>query len=212
MEGSHQRGSNWYRCQYVRRRSDAAATHADHPKVFGIKEERLLEPILDFLSRCIFSADRLRLLRDELAASPASTWEEHAVEASRLEAELSNVNRSVRAQTLRLEEHDDPAHPVVALASEHIVELSTQKAAIADALAAKRPVGHHPDEIVAMLDAVPDLRPTIEKATDEELAEIFKAFDVRIAYDKNRQVLDFAATITSELMPNERRSRRTVAG
>jgi hypothetical protein len=26
---------------------------------------------------------------------------------------------------------------------------------------------------------------------------------VRIAYDKNRQALDFAATITSELMPNE---------
>jgi hypothetical protein len=86
------------------------------------------------------------------------------------------------------------------------VELSTQKAAIADALdalAAKRPAGHHPDEIVAMLDAVPDLRPTIEKATDEELAEIFKAFDVRITYDKNRQALDFAATITSELVPNE---------
>jgi hypothetical protein len=54
-----------------------------------------------------------------------------------------------------------------------------------------------------MLDAVPDLRPTMERATDEELAEIFKAFDVRITYDKNRQMLDFAATITSELMPNE---------
>jgi hypothetical protein len=39
--------------------------------------------------------------------------------------------------------------------------------------------------------------------TDEELAEIYKAFDVRITYDKNRQVLDFAATITSELVPNE---------
>ncbi|HEY3959319.1 MAG TPA: hypothetical protein VGL68_02300, partial [Solirubrobacteraceae bacterium] len=50
---------------------------------------------------------------------------------------------------------------------------------------------------------VPDLRPTIEKATDEELAEIFKASDVRITYDKNRQALDFAATITSELMPDE---------
>ncbi|HEY3960231.1 MAG TPA: hypothetical protein VGL68_06950, partial [Solirubrobacteraceae bacterium] len=50
---------------------------------------------------------------------------------------------------------------------------------------------------------VPDLRPTIEKATDEELAEIFKASDVRITYDKNRQALDFAATITSELMTDE---------
>jgi hypothetical protein len=76
--------------------------------------------------------------------------------------------------------------------------LSTQKAAIADALAAKRPADHHPDEIVAMLDAVPDLRPTIETATEEELAEIFRTFDVRITYDKSRQALNFAATITSE--------------
>jgi hypothetical protein len=54
-----------------------------------------------------------------------------------------------------------------------------------------------------MLDAVPDLRPTIEKATDEELAEILQAFDVRITYNKIRQALDFAATITSELCPTK---------
>jgi hypothetical protein len=94
------------------------------------------------------------------------------------------------------------------------VELSTQKAAIADALdalAAKRPAGH-PDEMVAMPDAVPDLRPTIEKATDEELAEIFKAFDVRITYDKNRQALDFAANNLGAYAQRKRPSRRTVAG
>jgi hypothetical protein len=77
MEGSHQRGTNWYRCQYVYRRGPAAAVLADHPKVHGVKEDRLLEPILDFLSRRVFGADRLRLLRDELAASTASFWEEH---------------------------------------------------------------------------------------------------------------------------------------
>jgi site-specific DNA recombinase len=211
MEGSHQKGSNWYRCQYARRRSDSAATVADHPKVLGIKEERLLGPILDFLSRRIFSADRLRLLRDELAASTVSSWEEHAAEASRLEGELSKVNRALRAQTLRLEEHEDPTHPIVALASERIVELSTQKAAIADALdalSAKRPAGHRPDEVMAMLDAVPDLRPTIETASEEELAEIFRAFDVRMTYDKSRQLLGFSATITSELLPDLNESDR----
>jgi hypothetical protein len=93
-----------------------------------------------------------------------------------------NRPRHYAAQTLRLEEHEDPNHPVVALATERIVELSTRKAAITDAIEAlkgKRP-GHHPDEIVAMLDAVPDLRPTIATATDEQLAEIFRAFDVSI--------------------------------
>jgi site-specific DNA recombinase len=205
MEGSHQRGINWYRCQYVYRRGSAAAELADHPKVHGIKEERLLDPILDFLSRRVFGADRLRLLRDELAAATASTWEEHDAEAKRLEAEREKIERSLRAQTLRLEEHDDPAHPVVALATERIVELSTRKAAVADALdalRAKRPAGHHPDEIVAMLDTVPDLRHALKTADDEELAEIFRAFDVTITYDKTGQRLDFAATITPELLPD----------
>ena len=76
-----------------------------------------------------------------------------------------------------------PNRPVVALATERIVELSTRKAAITNAIEAvrgKRPAGHHPDEIVAMLDAVPDLRPTIATATDEQLAKIFRAFDVSI--------------------------------
>jgi site-specific DNA recombinase len=171
MEGSHQKGSNWYRCQFARRRGDAAATLADHPKVLGVKEERLLDSVLDFLARRVFSPDRLRLLRDELAASTASTWEEHNSEVERLEGELDKLNRSLRIQTLRLEEHENPDHPVVALASERIVELSARKTAVADALDALKasPAGHDPEEIEAMLDAVPDLRPAIESATGEEL-------------------------------------------
>jgi hypothetical protein len=89
----------------------------------------------------------------------SSTREEHNTDAERLEDELRKINRSLRAQTLRLEEHEDPNHPIVALASERIVELSTRKAAVTDALEtlkAKLPAGHHPDEILAMLDALPD--------------------------------------------------------
>jgi site-specific DNA recombinase len=217
MEGSHQKGSNWYRCQYVYRRGAAAAAVTNHPKVHGIKEDKLLDPILDFLARRVFGPDRLRLLREELADATASTWEEHTAEAERLEGELRKINRSLRAQTLRLEEHEDPKHPIVALASERIMELSTRKAAVTDALETlkeKRPAGHHPDEIVAMLDAVPDLRKTIATATEEELAEIFRAFDVEITYDKNLQVLNLAATITPELLPdpaneNDRPGRRS---
>ena len=84
------------------------------------------------------------------------------------------------------------------------MELSTRRGAVTDALEAlneTRPAGRHPDEILSMLDAVPDPRQTLKTAADNELAEIFRAFDVRIAYDKTRQVLDFAATITPELLP-----------
>jgi hypothetical protein len=204
MEGSHQKGSNWYRCQYVRRRGSAAAEYAEHPQVLGVKEDNLLEPILSFLARRVFGPERLCLLRDELADATASTWEDHNTELERLQGELREIERSLRRQTLRLEERDDPKHPVVALAIERIEELSIRKAAVTDAtqtLKTKRPAGHDPDEILAILDAVPDLRKVLNLASDEQLARIFRAFDVTITYDKPNRRLTLAATITPELIP-----------
>ena len=48
-----------------------------------------------------------------------------------------------------------------------------------------------------MLDAVPDVRPALN-ASDEELAEIFRAFDLTITYDKHEQPLHLGATITPD--------------
>lgn len=51
------------------------------------------------------------------------------------------------------------------------MELSTRKAAVTDALEVlneKRPAGHHPGEILSMLDVVPDLRQTLKTAADDE--------------------------------------------
>ena len=133
------------------------------------------------------------------------TWEEHKTELEHLEEELSGINRSLRAQTLRLEEPEDFTHPVVALATERIDELSTRKSAVADAiqtLKAKRPAGHDPDEVASMLDAIPDMREALTTASQAQLAEIFRAFDVTITYDKANERLNLAATITPELLPD----------
>jgi hypothetical protein len=59
-----------------------------------------------------------------------------------------------------------------------------------------RPAGHHPDEIMTMLDAVPDLRPALNAPSDEELVEIFRAFDLTIT-----------TTSTSSDSTSRRRSR-----
>lgn len=86
---------------------------------------------------------------------------------------------------------------------DRVLELSARRTAVAnafDALKAKRPAGHDPEEIEAMLDAVPGLRPAIEAATGEELAANFRALDVTITYDKAAQTLDLSATIGSELL------------
>src|SRR4051794_1284816 len=61
MEGSRQKGSNWYRCRFVTLRGPAAADAAGHPRVLGIKEEVVLEAVFDFLARRIFGPERIQL-------------------------------------------------------------------------------------------------------------------------------------------------------
>lgn len=73
--------------------------------------------MLDFLGSRIFGPDRLRFLRAELAKATAASWKDHDAELERLQREQRDVQRSLYRQTLRLEEHDDPDHPIVALAT-----------------------------------------------------------------------------------------------
>jgi hypothetical protein len=52
-----------------------------------------------------------------------------------------------------------------------------------------------------MLDAVPDLRPSLRNATEQELADLLAAFDVTISYDKPNRRLTLTATIRPGLIP-----------
>jgi len=211
MGGSHQKGNNWYRCEYVSRRGPIAADVAGHPRVLGIKEETVLEAVLDFLGERVFGPERLRLLQLELARAAGTVWQEHDAELDRLKREQREVERSLYRQTLRLEEHDNPDHPVVALATRRIEELSARRESIDEAIAAlraQRPNGSHPDEIVAMLDAIPDMRHALAGADPSELAEIFRAFDVSATYNKDTRRLELAATITPQLVAAHEKNDR----
>ena len=210
MEGSHQKGKNWYRCQYVSRRGNVAADLTGHPRVFGIKEETVLDAVSDFLAERLFGPERLRLLSKELALADSAEWKQHDAQADQLAGELRDVDRSLHRQTLRLEEHEDPNHPVVALATKRIEELSARRHAITDAieqLKAARPAGGHPDEILALLDAVPDLRSTLKGGDPEKLAALFGDFDVTASYDKQAQRLKLSAVVTAELVTDAEKKR-----
>jgi hypothetical protein len=50
-----------------------------------------------------------------------------------------------------------------------------------------------------MLDAIPDLRPTLRAAAPDELADLFDAFDVTAIY----KTLELRATVTPELVPED---------
>ncbi len=204
MEGSHQKGSNWYRCQFVYKRGIAAADAAGHPRVLGIREAVILDPLLDFLARRLFGPARLRLLHDELLQSVGTVDDDHEAEIAATKRRLAEIDQAVRRQSLRLEEHDDPAHPVVAAAKARIEELATRRGALEEQrlqLESRRPSTPRPHEIEALLASVPDLRPALARYGPVELADLFEAFDVTVTYDKPSHALELAATVTAELVP-----------
>jgi hypothetical protein len=210
MEGSHRKGSNWYRCRFVTLRGPAAADASGHPRVVGIKEDTVLDAAFDLLGRCIFGPDRLRLLREELARSTDSDVDGRETELARLAHEEEQIDRALYRQALRLEEHDDPNHPVVALAKQRIEELSGRRNAIDERtrqLRAAQPAGPTAEEVEALLDSVPDLRPIMQKAPPDELTELFAAFDLTATYDKEQRALRLAATLSPALIPASQRPR-----
>jgi site-specific DNA recombinase len=207
MEGAYQKGSKWYRCRFSTTRGRVAAEVAGHPRALQIKEDVILDELLDFMSRRIFGPERLRLLRDDLAKTIDDDWRDQDAHRHRLERELEELDRALYRQALRLEEHDDPDHPVVALAKRRILELSTRRKVTSEAIAAldaQRPDGARPAEIEALLAAVPDLRPALRSTSEAVLADILERFDVEAVYDKPNRILELAATVTPELIPDSK--------
>ena len=224
MEGSCQRDEHWMRCQYVSRRGVAAADLSGHPRVLGIKESVLIDAVRGFMAERLFGPERLTFLREELLdAATEGAWQERDSELARLHAEEEQVKQALYRQSLRLEEHDDPDHPVVKLATQRIEELSGKATAITAQIAelkASQPEEPRREDIEAILTEVPDLRGVLTKAKGEELIDLLDAFDVQVTYDKPNRTLELSALLSSDFVsspdakrPPDGRSRNSsIAG
>lgn len=58
---------------------------------------------------------------------------------------------------------------------------------------------------------MPDLRRTIVRSTEADLAELFNAFDVGITYERETDALKLAAMLTPELLPKLGDNNETTA-
>jgi len=107
----------------------------------------------------------------------------------------------------RQEPGERPPTAIADRPKRRIEELSARRTSITDSLKtleASRPTGARPEEIKAMLDAVPDVRSALPDYNPEDLAELFDALQVEVTYDKPKRALEVAATLTPELaLPNE---------
>jgi site-specific DNA recombinase len=202
LEGSFQRHKHWMRCQYVQRRGEVAALVAGHPRSLQVKEQAIIDAVLDFLGRRVFGPDRIRLLGDELLGFGDEPQGDGQAAVNALRGKLADTQTAIYRQSLRLEEHDDPAHPVVAAAPRRIEELAGEQKELEARIAhlEKHPP-KNPDrrELERALRSIPDLRDTLVAASPEELAEIFDAFEIRAVYDRRDQSLDITATVIPEL-------------
>jgi hypothetical protein len=121
---------------------------------------------------------------------------------------------------VRLEEHDDPARPVIALAKRRIVELIADRERSEQELAAlesQPPADVHPEAVEAALASVPDLCDALYEYDPAELAQMLEDFDIDVEYEKQR-TLRIAATLQLDppperLQPPCRRSQNSdIAG
>jgi hypothetical protein len=110
-----------------------------------------------------------------------------------------------RSKSLRLEEHEDPEHPVVKLATQRIEELSGQAEAIAATIAELEAA--QPEEIEALLGNVPDLREALAQADSEELIELLDAFDVAVNYYKPGHTLELSALLANDFVSDPETKR-----
>jgi len=217
MSGATQKGKHWYRCQYAQNRGLAATDVSGHPRALGIKEEVVLFSVRDLMSR-LFGPDRLDLVREELLDKASEgAWKERDTRLAHLRAEASKVEKALYRQALRLEEQDDPEHPVVKLAMKRIEELGGKEKAIAveiAALEAQEPDGPRRDEIEAILASLPDLREVYDEAKPEGLMELFDAYDLAVTYDKMAQTLDLSVLLDSDSpgAPNDAEIGRSPGG
>lgn len=141
-------------------------------------------------------------IQEQLTRSTTTQTDEHTKLISQLNAELQDIDKSQRRQSLRMEEHHDPRHPVVTLAKERITELSARRQEIETSIRAIEALHTNAvaqdHEIEAALDVIPDLRTRLRSATTKELAEIFENFDLVITYDRPKQSLRLTATLHIE--------------
>lgn len=153
-------------------------------------------------------------MREELSDPVARSWQDHDVKLAQLHTELNRIDEALRRQILRIEEHDDPNHPVIALAKRRIEELSARRDVIVEDIKdhdAHEPGSARQEDIEAILTAIPDLRGRLNVTDPEGLVAIFKAFDIGVVYDKPNQTIALAATIRSDLRFDKENPRQGVA-
>jgi Recombinase zinc beta ribbon domain len=189
MCGRASRGQHtYYGCELAQAHGPLAAIRwPDHPKSIYVREDALLDGILDFFATRILGPDRYELLAADLAATDHDAiraWEQRRTALQR----TIDDDTTRRARLLgNLEQLIDPDPDPELLAdiqhrAEELNRHRKARQAELDAMAAAPPSGT--TQAPELLHQIPAHPAALEHAPAPILRELFEAFRLEVTYDR----------------------------
>ena len=170
-----------------------------------------------------FRHPQVTRLRSEIEKTDEPDPNDRLAKATLLRADVEEMQKAIDRQVLVFEKYDNPNHPVILAAERRIEELHKRKISLEATLAtteAETPARPAPG-LADILKTLPDLRPALLSYSDEELADLFEAFDLEARYNHLDKTLKLSVTVfpeLAEILEDERpleaagRSKSFIAG
>jgi hypothetical protein len=186
----------------------------DHPKSIAVREDYLLDGILDFFAKTIFHPERHQHLADQLATVDTHSLRAAERQRAALQRTIDDLDARARRLVRALElntvlDSDSGAGAAFAEVRGRLAQLQRQRQGAARDLAALDDRQQPADTgAVELLDALPVGIVALQGAPEPTLRRLFAAFQLQLRYDKHANW----ATLRITLQEDRLDELRAVAG
>jgi hypothetical protein len=176
----------------------------DHPKSIAVREDYLLDGILDFFAKTVLHPERHQRLADQLATADVHSRRATERQRAGLQRTIEDLDARARRLVRALELNtalDDDRGGGVAFAEVHgrLAELQRQRDATTRDLTALDNQQQPADTgAVELLDALPVGTIALQGAPEPTLRRLFVAFQLQVRYDKHANWATLQVTLQED--------------
>jgi hypothetical protein len=202
MAGKTVGGHTYYACELATRHGPTMTSRwPGHPNSLYVREDNLLDSILDVIATRVLGPDRRALLAADLTATDQDALARWQQQRTALRRRLDEqARRKARLQRI-LEEEDDPDGTLFADIRARRTELDQQERAIRAELAAHTATRPASLQTPDLLDALPVLVSRLEAAPPPILRELSEALRLHVRYDRRTNHATCQITLTDDTLP-----------
>lgn len=208
-------GHRYLRCQYAYDRGEAASKRRHRSETVNVREEAILELVMDFIREWVLSPAAAPAIHDRLRRRSGTGTRRRRGQITRLRQELADTERKARNLALQMAEEPDPRHPVVVAARTAIEQLARRQRQVTEALreleAQPVPISVSPSTIEGALAALAAPE-ALEAADPEALHRFLQSLDLEVRYDAAAKKALIKATIAAPLVGDVGRSSSVGGG